>query len=206
MCGDPSANPHRFGRLMATPLISTGMFVHASMAVQPSGMFRNTPQYSRFPYARQSQLGQTTSQNAPCGTRSSLALSHLSLSSLSFSSSRSDFSLSDFHSPRSRSHLPLSNPHFPLSVSHSSLSHSHFILSCSDFSLSTMRADFSLDARWATESRSMYLANTSERQMISTDWSNMTARQIVSPRLITILVRSWEVTSVRWGIGTGGWM
>jgi len=101
-CGEPQTNAHRYGRLTVTPLISTGMFMHASIALQPSGMFRSIPQYSRFPYARQSQAGQTTSQNAPCGTRSSLAFFHISRSRpitslscfvLSLSTAREEFSL-----------------------------------------------------------------------------------------------------------------
>jgi len=92
--GDPSTNAHRSGRLTVTPLISTGMFMHASMALHPSGIFCNVPQYSRFPYARHSQAGHTTSQDAPCGTRSSNGFSQTFLSRNIFALSRSDFSLS----------------------------------------------------------------------------------------------------------------
>ena len=94
MCGDPLTNAHRSGRLTVTPLISTGMFIHASVALHPLGIFRSTPQYSRFPYARHSQAGHTTSQDTPCGTRSSNGFSHKSLSRLIFSLCCSDFSLS----------------------------------------------------------------------------------------------------------------
>ena len=102
MCGDSQVYTHRYGRLTVTPLISMGMFMHASMSLHPSGMFRSIPQYSRFPYARQSQAGQTTSQNAPWGTRFSLAFSHnslsrpitsLSTSAFSFSTARVEFSI-----------------------------------------------------------------------------------------------------------------
>ena len=55
----------------------TGMFMSTSMSLQPSGMLRSVPRYS---HARQSQADQTTSQNAPWGTRASFAFSYNSFS------------------------------------------------------------------------------------------------------------------------------
>jgi len=85
--GNPSTNEHRPGRPTVTPLISTGMFVHASMALHPSGTLYSIPS---TPAARQSHAGHATSQNAPCGTQSSDGLSH---NSLTFSLCHSNFSL-----------------------------------------------------------------------------------------------------------------